>query len=218
MMKEKPALSCADCAVIHCDYQDKSYPPFCQTTHMNQETKDRAVKLCMEEDNNRIMRAAARVEYDGYRKWPRVREVMEFAKRLGAHKIGIATCTGLIRETRILAGILRENGFEVYGIACKAGAVPKVDIGIDPECAEIGPNTCNPILQAQMLNEAKTELNVVMGLCVGHDSLFYKYSEAPATTLVTKDRVLGHNPVAALYNADSYYKDLKHVIPQEEDQ
>ena len=49
---------------------------------------------------------------------------------------------------------------------------------------------------------------MVMGLCVGHDSLFYKYSDALVTTLVTKDRVLGHNPVAALYQANAYYKRL----------
>ena len=67
---------------------------------------------------------------------------------------------------------------------------------------------CNPILQAKLLNEAGTDLNVVMGLCVGHDSLFYKYSDALVTTLVTKDRVLGHNPVAALYQANAYYKRL----------
>ena len=70
-------------------------------------------------------------------------------------------------------------------------------------------NMCNPVLQAKLLNKAKTDLNVVVGLCVGHDSLFYKYSEALTTTAVTKDRVLGHNPVAALYTADSYYSKLK---------
>ena len=68
---------------------------------------------------------------------------------------------------------------------------------------------CNPILQAKILNEEKTELNLVVGLCVGHDSLFYKYSEALVTTVVTKDRVTGHNPAAVLYNAESYYKRLQ---------
>jgi uncharacterized metal-binding protein len=34
---------------------------------------------------------------------------------------------------------------------------------------------------------------------MGHDVLFSKYTHAPATTLVVKDRVLGHNPVGALY-------------------
>ena len=45
---------------------------------------------------------------------------------------------------------------------------------------------------------------MVVGLCVGHDSLFYKYSDAPVTTAITKDRVLSHNPAGALYTG--YYK------------
>ena len=44
-----------------------------------------------------------------------------------------------------------------------------------------------------------------MGLCVGHDSLFFRHSEAPVTVLAVKDRVLGHNPLAAVYLADGYY-------------
>jgi uncharacterized metal-binding protein len=88
------------------------------------------------------------------------------------------------------------------------GAVRKTTIGLDPEQESLGPHICNPILQAKILNEKKTDLNVVIGLCVGHDSLFYKYSDALCTTLVTKDRVLGHNPVAALYQVDGYYSKL----------
>ncbi|HCE37013.1 DUF1847 domain-containing protein, partial [Zymomonas mobilis] len=67
---------------------------------------------------------------------------------------------------------------------------------------------CNPVWQAKLLNKQKTELNVVMGLCVGHDSLFYRYSEAPATTLVTKDRITGHNPIAPLQGVKTYYSHL----------
>ena len=63
-------------------------------------------------------------------------------------------------------------------------------------------------MQAEILNHYGTDFNVVMGLCVGHDSLFYKYSCALVTTLVTKDRVLAHNPVGALYQAKAYYKKL----------
>ena len=84
--------------------------------------------------------------------------------------------------------------------------MPKHEIGIPERCESIGRNTCNPILQAKLLNKIGTDLNVVVGLCVGHDSLFYKYSDVLCTTAVTKDRVLGHNPVAALYQADNYYK------------
>ena len=149
------------------------------------------------------------VEYENYCKHTRVEEIMDFAKKINAKKIGIATCVGLLKESRILADILRRHGFEVYGVGCKAGTQKKTSVGI-PECCEgVGVNMCNPILQAKLLNKAKTDLNVVVGLCVGHDSLFYKYSEALTTTAVTKDRVLGHNPVAALYTADSYYSKLK---------
>lgn len=63
-------------------------------------------------------------------------------------------------------------------------------------------------MQAKLLNKQKTDLNVVVGLCVGHDSLFYKYANGITTTLVTKDRVLAHNPVGALYQARAYYKKL----------
>lgn len=125
---------------------------------------------------------------------------------IGAHRIGIANCIGLIREARIFARILRANGFEAYSVICKVAGQPKTSMGIPAQCESIGAAMCNPILQARLLNEAHTDLNVVIGLCVGHDSLFYKYSDAYVTTLVTKDRVTGNNPTAALYTADSYYR------------
>lgn len=114
---------------------------------------------------------------------------------------------------RAAAEIYRNRGFEVVSVACKIGELPKSEIGVD--CSEptpmgkvLGESMCNPIMQAKILNEEGTDINVVVGLCVGHDSLFYKYSDAICTTLVTKDRVLGHNPAAALYQIDGYYKKL----------
>ena len=202
-------MSCIDCAVKNCDKMDKAYPEFCLTTHMKEEVKDTAMAHYAEEENHKIMVAAAEVEYEHYCKYTRVEEIMAFAEKIGAKKIGIATCVGLLKESRILASILREHGFEVFGAACKVGAVPKVEVGIPEKCCEIGTNMCNPILQAELLNDAGTDLNIIMGLCVGHDSLFIKYSNALVTSGVTKDRVLGHNPVAALYTADSYYTRLR---------
>ena len=201
-------MSCIDCTVKNCDKGDKTYPAFCLTTHMDQEILQDALACYAEEETHAVMVAAAEVEYEHYCKYTRVEEIMAFAKKIGAKKIGIATCVGLLKESRTLAAILRKHGFEVYGAACKVGAVPKTEVGIPEECCQIGNHMCNPILQAKLLNAAKTDLNVVMGLCVGHDSLFYKYSEALTTTGVTKDRVLGHNPAAALYMADGYYKKL----------
>jgi uncharacterized metal-binding protein len=92
------------------------------------------------------------------------------------------------------------------------GSIPKDEIGL-ADGEKIRPGQfealCNPIGQARLLNEAGTELNIVVGLCVGHDSLFFRHSEAPVTVLVAKDRVTGHNPVAALYTSHSYYRRLR---------
>ena len=212
-MAEKRELSCIDCAVVHCNKMDKAFPDFCLTTQVvTEEMKDEVKQLYQEEENQKSMQAASAVEYEGYCNLTRVQEIMDYAKRMGFKKIGIATCVGLISEARTLAKIFRYHGFEVYGVGCKIGCIKKTEIGLPEEHANLGKNTCNPIMQAKLLNEAGTELNVVVGLCVGHDSLFYKYSDALVTTAVTKDRVTGHNPVAALYGCDFYFK--KRLFPE----
>lgn len=202
--------SCADCGVKNCDVQNKSYPNFCLTTvNKDDESLEKALNLYnSDEENKKVLLNAANIEYEYYCKMTRVEETIEFAIRMGYKKIGIATCAGLIDETKILTKVLRNHGFEVFAVACKAGAVDKTTVGISEKCKEIGNNMCNPINQALRLNKEKTDFNIVMGLCVGHDSLFNKYSEALVTTLVAKDRVLGHNPVAALYTANSYYSKI----------
>lgn len=210
-MEEK--LSCIDCHLFGCRKGTGEYPEFCLTKNLSPETYERAMNAYEEEENHRVMVSAALTEHEGYKKRTRVEEVMHFAHKIGAKKLGIATCIGLIEESRTLAKILRLNGFEVVGVACKVSATKKVDIGIPAQCEATGPIMCNPILQAELLNDAETDLNLIMGLCVGHDSLFIKHSNALVTSVVTKDRVLGHNPVACIYQAEGYYKKL--MIPQE---
>ena len=143
---------------------------------------------------------------------PRVEEVAQFAKKMGYKKLGIAFCIGLQDEAKMLTRILENRGFEVVSACCKAGAIPKERIGITKEQKIGGPGTfetmCSPITQAEILNDEGTEFNILVGLCVGHDSLFFKYSKAPVTVLVAKDRVFGHNPVMGLYLTGSYYRKL----------
>lgn len=201
--------SCADCSVIRCNGKEKGpYPPFCLTESLPEEFVEKALARYDEDDNRRMMQVAAEVECDGYLHWPRLEETIEFARRMDYKRIGIATCVGLIQETRTLAKVLRSHGFEVFGVACKVGSIPKLDLGIAERCTEIGTRSCNPILQAEVLNHEKTELNIIVGLCVGHDALFNKHSQAPVTTLVAKDRVTGHNPVGVLYTIDSNFSYL----------
>lgn len=197
--------SCIDCGVGNCHYGDKTFPDFCISMDMPQDVLADAMAQYEIEENRKAAIAAAEVEAENYCRMTRVQEIVEFAKKMGFRKIGIANCIGLRHEAGVAARIFRSHGFEVYGAACKAGMQSKQKVGIPETCNVVGANMCNPILQAKLLNHAKTDLNVLIGLCVGHDSLFYKHSDALVTTLVAKDRVLGHNTVAALYQADKYY-------------
>jgi uncharacterized metal-binding protein len=142
----------------------------------------------------------------------RIEEIMEFAGRMNYRRLGLAFCIGLRSEARAVDKIFSGNGFDVVSAVCKVGRIPKDRIGVGKD-QQIVPGTteamCNPVLQAMIFNKEKTDFNVLLGLCVGHDSLFFKYAEAPCTVLAVKDRLLGHNPLAAVYNIDSYYRCLK---------
>lgn len=208
-MSGNQKMSCVDCGMLNCETREGCFPEFCLTSGLSAETVQKVRRLYEDEENRRVSVVSAEIENEFYMKYTRVEELVEFASRMGYEKIGIATCVGLINESRILARILRSHGFSVYGAACKIGSFNKTDVGVAEEDTLIsGPVMCNPIMQAAVLNDAKTDLNVVMGLCVGHDSLFYKYSDALVTTLVAKDRVLAHNPVGALYQSNAYYRKL----------
>ena len=207
-------LQCATCGINACSAEPgaKDPPAYCPA-EMELDTLNEVKRIyTQDEQTRRISQAAARVEAEGYGRWPRVQEVMEFARKLGVQHLGIATCIGLIQEAGILQEILEINGFTVSSVCCKVGSIPKEEVGLaDSEKVRPGrfEALCNPVAQARLLNEAETGLNVVVGLCVGHDSLFFRNSQAPVTVLVAKDRVTGHNPVAALYTSHSYYRRLR---------
>lgn len=145
-------------------------------------------------------------------RWTRVEDTIAFAVMMGYKKIGIATCIGLLDETERLSAILRAQGLDPQSVCCKAGSIDKLELGLSEE-DKVRPNTfepaCNPIAQAEVCNRLKTDMNIIVGLCVGHDMLFSKHSQAPVTTLVVKDRVTGHNPIAVLYGQNFYYKRLQ---------
>jgi len=158
-------------------------------------------------ENGKIADAAARTEYEGYCKRTRLEEIMEFAENMGYKHIGIAHCIGLKEEAGIAYKIFKANGFKVDTVACKAGTFSKKELGHgDFQINKDWEGVCNPIGQALYLEKAGCELAVILGLCVGHDTLFIKNTKLPVTYLVVKDRVLGHNPVQALYLSESYLK------------
>ena len=211
-MPKKPSISCSECVQLNCYRHDKRFPNFCLTEGADREVVRKISRRYRGRNPDAVIaRAAAEVEGVYYGKLTRIEEIIAFANRIGAKRIGIATCIGLIQETRVFAKVLKAHSLIPYTVLCKVGSVDKTEIGI-PDELKVKRGSyeaiCNPILQARLLNEQKTDLNVLVGLCVGHDCLFIKHSDAPVTTLITKDRVLGHNPAAALYTSNFYYQRL----------
>jgi uncharacterized metal-binding protein len=150
------------------------------------------------DDVAKLHQAASVIEARHYGKETRLGEIILLAKELGFHRIGLAFCIGLSEEAKTIEAILSKH-FEVVSVCCKVCGIDKKDFGLQQISSQHDEVMCNPAGQAQLLNEAKTQLNVICGLCVGHDAIFAKLSNAPVTTLIAKDRVLAHNPAAAIY-------------------
>ena len=145
-----------------------------------------------------LHKAASAIEGRYYGKETRLGEIILFAKELGYEKIGLAFCIGLSEEAKVIEEILSKR-FEVVSVCCKVCGIAKEDFRLQQISSEGDEAMCNPAGQARLLNDAKTQFNILCGLCVGHDAIFSKASEAPVTTLIAKDRVLAHNPAAAIY-------------------
>lgn len=219
-------ITCAKCTKKVCGISTSGDqgPSNCPTK-IKRDVIERALLEYDKPEVREFARQASIQEFECYMKLPegmttrnpRVEEVAQFAKKMGYKKLGVAFCGGLGDEAKTLTTILENRGFEVVSVCCKAGAIDKERIGITGEQKIGGPGSpesmCSPITQAEILNSEGTEFNILVGLCVGHDSLFLKYSHALCTVLIAKDRVFGHNPAAGLYLSGSYYHKLMRKEP-----
>lgn len=160
------------------------------------------------------MRTSGRIEAEHYMKKTRLEELMLYAKGMGMNRLGIAFCVGLSSEARTVADILVKQGFEVHSSCCKVCGIDKAVLGVVKMHGDDGKEAvCDPVGQAMCLAECGTEMNIIVGLCIGHDMLFTKHSKAPVTTFIVKDRVLSHNPAGAIYS--SYYKEHAFGLPSD---
>ena len=200
---------CAQCSVLACRESSPDHLP--ANCPMRQTDLMQTAFSCYEQpENHRFYVTSSEIEAKGYCEWPRLKETVEFCRDMGFCRIGLAFCCGLRHEARVVDNLLCAHGFEVVSVICKTGGIDKTCVGI-AEKLKVSPGSfepmCNPIAQAKLLNASGTEFNIALGLCVGHDSMFYKYSDALVTTLIAKDRVLAHNPAGAIYCAEGYFKD-----------
>lgn len=155
-----------------------------------------------ESAERRLAEVAAEVSSENEPKLCRVAELVHFAQNMGYRRLGVAFCVELFQEAEILCGLLRRF-FEVVPVCCRIGVNSKE--GSNQE--ELHLPLCNVLGQAEVLNQSRTDLNLMVGLCVGGDILFTERSHAPTTTLFVKDMSLANNPVSALYSR-SYLQEM----------
>ena len=199
--EQQKVISCEQCKANPCafGYPD-GMPAWCPGTRY-QDIIEEAKTTYLKPENLNIHVSAAKVIKRGEEKWPRIQETIEFARELGVKKIGFAICIGLLRETKELVRFFQRAGFNDLVVAgCMIGGLNDTETGVPKEYSYPYGATCNPIAQAEILNKEGTELNVMVGLCVGHDTLFLKYAKAPVTVFAVKDRPTGNNPIAPLFS------------------
>lgn len=186
MMAKDSVPACAECKTKECRQGKDCF------------AKSNIHRQLYEESIAKLHKAGSAIEARYYCEKTRFSEIILFAKELGCQKIGLAFCIGLSEEAKIIDEILSKH-FEVVSVCCKVCGIDKKDFDLQQISSESREVMCNPAGQAELLNQAESELNIICGLCVGHDAIFAKLSEAPVTTLIVKDRLLAHNPVGAVY-------------------
>jgi uncharacterized metal-binding protein len=170
----------------------------CRTTEACHAQKFDAAELVQTyhlPENVKIIQAAARLVDNGRAgTLSRLQEVIEFSGSMNFKRIGIAYCYGMEAEAALITTIFRESGFKLYPVSCTTGGFKQSEINT---ASKIDKVSCNPLAQASQLNNESVDFTLTIGLCLGHDILFNQYINSYTSTLVVKDRVHDHNPLAA---------------------
>lgn len=168
------------------------------------------------EDARTLWKAFSRLVGTGGASRSRVEHIIEFSTSAGFKTIGIAGCVRYITEMQFLRKLFAKYGFESHVAVCKMDGLGFDDIRIEKESDWI---ICNPLAQAELLNGLQCDLNVTLGLCMGHDLIFGKYSEAYVTNLVVKEKISDDAPSQTIkammdddykLNLDAPLAQLKH--------
>jgi uncharacterized metal-binding protein/rhodanese-related sulfurtransferase len=128
----------------------------------------------------------------------RLEEIVEYCKLRGYSKIGVAYCFGMEKEAELLKQFLNRENLALEMISCSVDGVKESTIDSSKVSTSV---SCNPIGQAARINAAGVPFTILMGLCLGHDVIIQKKLNMEFTTLIVKDRVNNHNPMAGLTSA-----------------
>lgn len=133
----------------------------------------------------------------------RLQEIIEFSRQMNYKRLGLAYCYGMETDAKALAQYLKDKGFKLSAVSCTTGALGQDKVNNNSNLKGV---SCNPVGQAEQLNNENVDMVIVMGLCLGHDIIFQKKVNAPVTTLVVKDRVYQHNPMEEINKIRKEYE------------
>lgn len=218
--------NCALCYENGCykKNMDKVTMPKCPTKYEKERIDEITKKYNGEE--LKIAKVAAEIAVDRYGGKSRIEETIEFIKKMEYKKVGLAFCYALKEEARLFANLLDVTlnaktvltptkneeiskkdkeavKIKLESVMCKMGSIDREKLGLKDFDSDSIP-MCNPIAQAIFLNEQKAKVNILLGLCVGHDYLFNMFAEAPSIVLAVKDRLYDHNPIEGFRDENGY--------------
>lgn len=214
-MKEIEA-QCSYCGKKMCYTGDTSASPEFCPSRIEPEALQAAREKLGDPETKQMAQDVART-WKGMAGKNRIELTMEYARLRGYKKLGLAFCVGLSQEAELLSNALINEGFEVISAGCMCGSLCSDDVGLSEEdkiMAGARQPMCNPIGQAAVLDSEGSQLNIMMGLCVGDDVLFVKHSKAPVTVIAVKDFALAHNPLGALYTSRALFSRLNTRRPK----
>jgi len=181
-------VDCIKCNIKSCRNSD--------SCHSQKFEADELILTYHLPDNQKIVQAAAGlVDHGRAGTLSRLQEIIEFSKSMNYQRIGIAYCYGMEKDTALITQIFRESGFNIIPVSCTTGGFKQSEVNDKSKIENV---SCNPLAQAEQINNEEVDLTITIGLCLGHDILFQKHIKSATTTLIVKDRVNNHNPINAI--------------------
>lgn len=184
-MDETQCASCFQQLCVGGGFQKK---PFCPTNIYPEVYPVATAAYDEDAETRKMARNAAITEARGYIAWPRLKDIIEFARAMEYARLTVFFCPDLWKEAKRACRILVENGFTVSSRVCRLSASP-------------------PQMPADLIDDimqTKPDFIINAGLCFAQEAQISTIQNLPATTFIAKDGALNNYPAAAIYCSDDW--------------
>ena len=91
--------TCADCGILACAKEERGWLPV-NCPMRDEELFADILSAYEEPETRKFYITSSAIEAEGYCKWPRLKETIEFCKKMEYHTIGLAFCKGLKKRPK----------------------------------------------------------------------------------------------------------------------